>query len=314
MFRNAGRRGLLENKHYMTVSEYETSTPSPSASVREVANLPSRDVSRWLLLSAVLVLYIPVVVETAHIWLTDEYAAHGFLIPFLAGLLAWWRKREIANVGRGCHYGGFVLLIGGLLLEMVAWYARIRVFAMLSLVPVLLGMSLLLGGTRITRILLFPILFLGFAAPLPIWLVQPVSFPIQNLSCRAAAWSVQQMGVPVSQEGFTVGLTNGSAIEVAEECSGFKKTLTVTVFACFYASLFAIPFWKQCVFTLLAMPLAIVANIIRVAGLILAANAWGMSGVHRLHGMADPFVVGLCFVLLLWAGKMLGCRKLRYSV
>ena len=285
-----------------------------SAGARGVATLGRGDAFYWLLLGAALVLYAPVVWETAHIWFTDEYAAHGFLIPFLAGLLAWWRRRELAGVERSCHYGGLFFLVGGLLLEMVAWYARIRVFAMLSLVPVLLGMSLLLCGIRVTRILLFPILFLSFAAPLPVWLVQPVSFPIQNLSCRAAAWSVQQIGVPVSQEGFTVGLTNGSAVEVAEECSGFKKTLTVTVFACFYVSLFAIPFWKQCVFTLLAMPLAIVANVIRVAGLILAANAWGMSGVHWLHGMADPVVVVLCFALLMWAGKILGCQKPRYSI
>ncbi len=298
----------------MAVLEEENAKPvALSAGKRGIATTGRGDASCWLLLGALLALYAPVVWETAHIWLTDEYAAHGFLIPFLAGLLVWWRREELARVGRGCHYGGLFFIAVGLLLEMLAWYARIRVFAMLSLVPVLLGLSLLLGGIRVTRILLFPILFLGFAAPLPIWLVQPVSFPIQNLSCRAAAWSVQQMGVPVSQEGFTVGLTNGSAVEVAEECSGFKKTLTVTVFACFYVSLFEIPFWKQGVFTLLAMPLAIVANIIRVAGLILAANTWGMSGVHRLHGMADPFVVCLCFALLLWAGRVLGCRKLRYS-
>ena len=48
------------------------------------------------------------------------------------------------------------------------------------------------------------------------------------------------MGIPVAQEGFTVALSNGSAVEVASECSGFKKTLTVTVFACFYASLFVV--------------------------------------------------------------------------
>ena len=298
----------------MVVSEEKSVNAPLQTTARQLKQLFSRDASVWLLAAALLALYAPVVVETAHIWLTDAYSAHGFLIPFLSGLLAWWRRRELARTGRNCHYGGLVVLIGGLLLEMVAWYARIRVFAMLSLVPVLLGVSLLLGGTRRTRILLFPILFLGFAAPLPVWLVQPISFPIQNLSCRAAGWSVQQIGVPISLEGFTVGLTNGSAVEVAEECSGFKKTLTVTVFACFYASLFTIPLWKQGVFTLLAIPIAIAANIVRVAGLILAANEWGTRGVAWLHGLADPLVVVLCFGLLLWAGKLLGCRKLRYSV
>lgn len=296
----------------MAVDEEIAKSWTPLEAARLALN--HADASCRLLAGALFVLYAPVFVETAHIWFTDAYAAHGFLIPFLTGLLVWWRRHEIAAAPRGFNAWGWALLLGGLLLEMIAWYARIRVFAMLSLVPVLLGVSLLLGGSRRTRILLFPLLFLGFAAPLPTWLVQPVSFPIQNISCQAAAWSVQQIGIPIAREGFTVGLSNGSALEVAEECSGFRKTLTVTVFACFYASLFALPLWKQTALTLLAIPLAIVANILRVAGLILAADAWGIGGVHGLHDFADPIVVVLCFALLLWAGKGLGCRKLRYSV
>ncbi len=298
----------------MAVAEKETANTSARPGNWRAAQAWRGDPSCWLLAGALIALYAPVFVETAHIWLVDAYSAHGFLIPFLTGLLIWWRRQELADAPRSCNRWGFALLAGGLLLETAAWYARIRVFAMLSLVPVLLGASLLLGGSRITRILLFPLLFLGFAAPLPTWLVQPVSFPIQNISCRAASWSVQQTGVPISQEGFTIGLSNGSSLEVAEECSGFKKTLTITVFACFYASLFAIPLWKQGALVLLAMPLAIVANIARVSGLILTANAWGIRGVHWLHDIADPFVVVLCFGLLLWAGRVLGCRKLRYSV
>lgn len=291
--------------------------PRAKAASLLLSNLLARasDCGPWsaLVAAALVVLYTPIVWETAHMWLTDEYSSHGILVPLLAGLLIWWRRHALAQIPRQSCYWGFVPLLGGLLLQMVAWYAGIRVFAMLSLVPVLIGICLLLGGARYTRVLLFPLLFLGFAAPVPVWLVQPVSFPIQNISCRAASWSVEQMGVPVAQEGFTVALSNGSAVEVANECSGFKKTLTVTVFACFYASLFVVPRWRQVALVLAAAPLAIAANIARVAALILAANIWGMAGVHQLHDFADPVVVALCFLMLVGLGKGLGCQKLRYS-
>ena len=291
--------------------------PKANAASLLLSNLFSkaRDCGPWSLLVAtsLVVLYAPVVWETARMWLTDEYSSHGILVPFLVGLLIWWRRHTLAQTPRqSCAWGG-VPLVGGLLLQMLAWYAGIRVFAMLSLVPVLLGVCLLLGGARYTRVLLFPLLFLGFAAPVPIWLVQPVSFPIQNVSCHAASWSVEQLGIPVAQEGFTVALSNGSAVEVANECSGFKKTLTVTVFACFYASLFVVSPWRQAALVLAAAPLAIAANIARVAALILAANSWGMTGVHQLHDFADPVVVALCFLMLVGLGKGLGCQKLRYS-
>ena len=303
----------------MTVTKKGQAAKEPSSSITaqlQASFAPTRPYMRdktWLLLLAGLIaLYAPVIVETARVWITDDYSTHGMLIPFMAGLLVWWRRQELAQAVCRPSAWGWLPLCAGLFLEVVAWYSNIRVFAMLSLVPVLLGLSLLFGGKRGTRILLFPILFLGFAAPLPTWLVQPVSFPIQNLSCQASCWSVQAIGVPIVREGFTVALPNGSAVEVANECSGFKKTLTVTVFACFYASLFAIAFWKQGLLVLAAAPLALLANIVRVSGLILAAHWWGLDGVHHLHDWADPFVVVVCFGMLLGVGRLLGCRKMRY--
>jgi exosortase len=290
-----------------------------SAAETTPAHRISLDLSRnrpaILLLAALALLYIPVIVETAQIWGSDDNTSYGALVPFMAGMLVWWKRQELAELlpARPASVG-FAPLVCGLLLEMLAWYTRIRMFAMLSLVPVLLGLSLLLGGRRITRLLLFPILFLSFAAPLPHWLIQPVSVPIQIISAHAASKTAQELGVPLSETGFTVSLANGTSVEVAEECSGFKKTLTVTVMAIFYAGLFAVPFWKQALLVLLAGPLAVLANIVRVTALILIGNEWGIGGVHAAHGMADPFVVVLCFLLLYAAGRAIGCRKIRYTV
>jgi exosortase/archaeosortase family protein len=72
--------------------------------------------------------------------------------------------------------------------------------------------------------------------------------------------------------------------------------------------------WKQVALVLTAAPLAIVANIVRVAGLILVGNQWGVDAVHAVHNWADPFVVVLCFVLLYTVGRGLGCKKVRYIV
>jgi exosortase len=275
----------------------------------------SRNRPTLALLAALLVLYVPVIVDVAQVWSTDDNTSYGALVPFMVGLLVWWKREELAALlpARPATVG-FVPLVCGLLLEMLAWYTHIRMFAMVSLVPVLLGLSLLLGGKRITRLLLFPILFMSFAAPIPFWLVQPVSVPIQTISARAASATAQELGVPLVLSGFTVSLANGTSVEVAEECSGFKKTLTVTVMAIFYASLFAVPLWKQVALVLLAGPLAVLANIVRVTALILVGNEWGIGGVHAVHGMADPFVVVLCFMLLYAGGRAIGCQKIRYTV
>ena len=81
----------------MTVAEDKNLNPSLAANAAQGTHAPGRDASCWLLAGALLVLYGPVIWETAHVWRTDAYAAHGFLIPLLTGLLVWWRRRELVT-------------------------------------------------------------------------------------------------------------------------------------------------------------------------------------------------------------------------
>jgi exosortase len=257
------------------------------------------------------VLYAPVFAETAHLWKTDEYSAHGAFIPILSGLLVYWKRKELAGMQPSPCALGFVPLVIGLCLQSLAWLTRINLFATVSLVPVLFGVTLLMFGGRIARIVLFPILFLVFAAPLPRWIVQPISLPIQTISTRAATGLVRTMGIDFLEDGFYVRLPNVT-VEVAEECSGFKKSVSLMVFGCFYCSLFAIPLWRQVTLVLLAAPIAIAANILRVTVMVLAGAQWGETGVHKFHDPSEAGVLVLCIVFLLAAGKVLGCKKVRY--
>lgn len=275
---------------------------------------PQKSGQNRLLLAVLALLaavYLPVFVEASKLWFEDEYSAHCIFIPFLSALLVWWKREELAKAKRESVGWGYPLLVFGLALETLSWYAKFRSVAVFSLLPTLLGVSLLLGGWRITRILLFPILFLFFATPLPRTLVNSVSITVQSLSARGACRLAAELGVPMAQEGFSVKLPNVT-VEVAQSCSGFKKMLTLTVMSCFYVSLFAIPFWRQALLVALALPIAMCANIVRVTLLILAGNAWGSAGVHFFHDSSDLFVLALCFALMLWIGKVFGCKKMRY--
>lgn len=286
----------------------------PHGVVPDAVPYPEAKSKPWpfgLLLATLVALYTPVFLETSRLWQSDEYSAHGVFIPFLSGLLLWWKREEIARVTRKPSAWGFAPFVLGLAMQSLAWYTRINLFATLSVIPVLIGVTLLLGGTRILRILLFPILFLTFSAPMPRWMVQPLSLPVQTLSVDAASSTVRWLGVPMLKEGFNVRLPN-TTVEVAEECSGFKKTLSLMVFACFYVSLFAIPFWRQAVLVLLALPIALCANILRVSALIFCGYKWGDAGVHTFHDPSEAIALVLCALMLWGAGKALGCKKVRY--
>lgn len=260
----------------------------------------------------VVVLYAPVFREASVLWFADDYSAHCVFIPFLTGLLVYWKRKEIASAPKTTVRAGGLLLAAGLLFEMLTWYGKLRSLALLSLLPVLLGLSLLLGGKRVTRILLFPILFLAFATPLPRTGVNAVSVTIQTLSMGGAMRLSTELGVPIEQDGFNFKLPNVT-VEVARSCSGFKKLLSLSVMTCFYASLFAIPFWRQALLAAFALPIALLANIARITALVLSGYYWGAAGVHLFHDSSDLLVLALCFVLIVNLGKLLGCRKIRYA-
>src|SRR5262249_51338286 len=133
----------------------------------------------------------------------------------------WWRRRELAGVDPKPSAWGFAVLGLGLLMESLAWYGQIRMFEALSVIPVLAGVVLLTGGSSALKVLRFPILFLAFMAPLPRYLILPISFPIQVTSTRAACWGAQQTGIPLVVEGFKVVMPRVT-VEVEESCSGFK--------------------------------------------------------------------------------------------
>src|SRR5262249_22805160 len=149
-------------------------------------------------------------------------------------------------------------------------------------------------------------LFLAFMAPLPRYLILPISFPIQVISTRAACWGAQQSGIPLAVEGFKVVLPRVT-VEIEESCSGFKKALTLMVFTVFYASLFHVALWRQIALVAISLPVAIAANIVRVYALIVAGAVSGEAAVRVLHDASSFIVLGLCFVALTAVGKVLGC-------
>jgi hypothetical protein len=119
----------------------------------------------WIAAAAgLLFLYVPTFVGLARtLWREEEYS-HGPIILAVAIYLAW-RARK--TVGDGRWAAGGLLLVGGLLLYLVGQSQTLPLFATASLIPVVAGMALVMGGVPLLMSLAFPLLFLAFLVPLP---------------------------------------------------------------------------------------------------------------------------------------------------
>lgn len=275
------------------------------------SRLPSSRLSVVLLALPLAVIYAPLLAEAARQWVNDGSSEHGVLILPIALGLIWMLRDKMRACRPAPSLAGAWLLGAGLLVETAAYLLRLRWFPLLSLVPVLAGAALALHGPALWRVLRFPILFLVFLAPVPTAVTLPVATAIQCASTAGTTQALNLLGVPAVQNGFQID-TPTLSVEVAQECSGFKKLTTLLAFAVFYGYVYALPWSRRLALALAVAPIALAANVLRILALVLIGSAGGTRALHTAHDGAEVFVVIVSFALLTWAGKSLGCRNVQF--
>jgi exosortase len=104
--------------------------------------------------------------------------------------------------------------------------------------------------------------------PLPPTLLDRSIYLLQQGSTEIAYLLFKALGVPVLRQGFLLTVP-GVTIEVARECSGIRSSVALFITCLLAAHLFLRTKWRMLVFVLLAFPLAIIKNGIRITTLTL---------------------------------------------
>ncbi|MCC6730593.1 MAG: exosortase/archaeosortase family protein [Chthonomonadales bacterium] len=306
----------------MSVSEVTEAVGAPAAaepraSARAEVTEALAGVRRWPLAAklaglCLLALYVPVIRETAQVWMENENHAHGvFILPVAAAVL-WLERRRMREAVYRPTAWGIVPLVFGLALEAVGYLGRVKFVAMASLVPTLAGALLLLHGRDLWRVWRFAVLFLLFAAPLPEAILSVPSTWVQSVSTRGATAVMSSIGYDILRSGNVIEVP-GMSLQVAEACSGYKKLTALVAFALLYGFMFAASPLRRVLLVAGAVPIAVFANVLRVAGLIAVASAGGQSALHIAHDWAEMVVLVVAFFLFVLFGKLVGCGNLRYS-
>ena len=289
------------------------------------SNVPKRnefqEFARWVwnlpfavkvFAAMILLIYVRVVFEAQQMWARDDAYSHGYLIFPIVLALLWADRAAIRQARPEPTAMGLPIIAVGLLLQVMGFLLRLVFVSMVSLPIVLAGTVLLLHGKELWKAVRFPICFLFFAAPLPGILLSAPSQSVQSISTSGAAASMKGIGYPILQTGNILELP-GVTLEVAEVCSGFRKLFALVAFASLYGYLFNASPGRRMILLLSAVPIAIVANILRISGLIAVASEWGLPGLHRAHDGAEVVVVVLAYTAFALLGKALGCKTVRYA-
>lgn len=196
-------------------------------------------------------------------WEFPQYS-HGWLIPVFAAVILWLRRDSFRQVPMWHRYVGLGILAAGILMRVVATRATQYSFDAWSLFPSYIGIFVMVGGLPTLRWAAPSVLFLFFMMPIP--KEKALTMPLQQLASMLSSYLLVTLGVDAFRNGtqITFGFSE-EAMNVAEQCSGLRM---LTIFSGLAVALALLsrtrPWWERILIVLSALPIAVIANVIRI--------------------------------------------------
>lgn len=270
--------------------------------------------SEWIVALGIAVVFAPAVIQLAGVWSSVEYYSHGFLVPVASGLVAHGIARSRTRLPRVPDWRGGVALGAALLAQAVGVLSGTLALQGVALVGALAGAVWALRGSAWLRALAFPLAFLLFMVPVPPAWLAPVIVQLLLFVTSAATRVLQAAGMPVLREGNVIQLPGGESLFVAEACSGLTSLVTLLPIAVLIAWLAPVATRWKLALVLLSVPIAMLANLLRVVGTSAGAMRFGVDVVtgepaHTLVGLGVYAVA--CIALLAVARWMPRARSAR---
>jgi len=260
--------------------------------------------NRWLLwLVAVLlgILYAPTC-----LWLWDRWTmsvwqnGHGILVTAVVLYLVWGELQKLKSLPLSSNPWGFAVLIPALLVHMLDTGIHSQLLSGIALFLSLPGLALLFLGTERTKAILFPLSTLLLTLPIPLVFTESMHLVLRHIATKSVAWLLNLMGVPVFSTGTLLEVEGGSLM-VADACSGFATLYAAMTIAILTAYFCKSP-RRRILLLLIAAPLAIGVNIMRVLLLTLLVNWFGLdvlaTSAHEISGLLT-FVIALPIIFYL---------------
>jgi exosortase len=142
---------------------------------------------------------------------------------------------------------------------------------------------ILLGGFDLFRRWTFPFVLSLFMVPKLAIVYNQGTLPLQLMASRLAAWLLWVTGFGVSRQGNILEI-HGRQIFVAEACNGLRYLLPLAFIAMLLGYLSGVKPWARWVLFLASVPVAVLANALRVA-LVGVAPALGVGALHEATGL-----------------------------
>lgn len=248
-------------------------------------------------------------------WMGNDYYSHGVLIPVVALYLAVQRLRNDRSVSWSSptnYNGGLSVAAVGLGLFLYFLNGRAYYLAALAMIILIAGLVWTFTGLAIARKLIFPIGYLALMVPLPF--LEAATLPLALFTGVCSGALVRFLGVDVTIIGNAVTLPNADLV-IGAQCSGVNSIITLTSLMVLTAYLLDGPLWGRLLLVLMAIPLAMLGNILRVASLLVIARTYGAESAFTFYHDYSGLLFFVAVLLLMFPlTRLLQARTFRLEV
>ncbi|MGA2619784.1 MAG: exosortase/archaeosortase family protein [Thermoguttaceae bacterium] len=254
----------------------------------------------WFALAAVLAWsYASPILAVVGRWWSEPDYLHGFLVPPFALFLLWMRRRMLLDATWAGSRWGLALLAVCAGMRWASSYFYYELLEPLSLVACLAGLVLWLGGWGAIRWAWPAIAMLVFMVPLPGFIAERFSHPLQRLNTVMSLYVIQTLGIPGAAHGNILVLAHGQ-LGVAEACNGLRMMPLFAAVSVGAALLMRLSPVEKAIVLLGTFPVAVLANVIRIVlTVVMLEMVSAKLGTAFFHDLAGWFMMPLA-VGLLW--------------
>lgn len=249
-------------------------------------------------------------VQGRHSWGNHDWS-HSYFVPAISLYLFWQHRAQIVAIKPAIFWPG----LAPLLLGVVSYPAFVFIFQNhlgkgYSVILALVGVVLLLTGPRLFRYLFFPIAYLAFAVTLPDRWMTDITFSLRGIAAKGGYILLQILGSESELRGNTLEITQASGavvpLDIADACSGMSMVIAFLALGAAIALVGLKEWWQRVVLVMLAIPVAVLLNVLRIGvlGILARYNANLATGeAHMLIGTLLLIPGFFAYMFVVWALK-----------
>ncbi len=267
----------------------------------------ARLVGAGVVIALLVALFAPTVQWLALSWLGNPYYSHGALVVLVSGWLVW-RRRGALTTARSENIG-LALIALGIGAHLLALPLQMAVVSAVALVVTLVGVVWAFAGRGVVRAWAFPLALLLLAVPLPG--IERISPSLESFTAAYAAHGARLLGVGATSVGGQVSV-GSQGFTIGAPCSGLRSLVALLTLAVLLAYSLRAPLWVRLILVVAALPIALLANLMRVSSIFWVADAFGGdAALGFFHTLSSPLLFLVALALLLALGRLLGVNQVR---